>query len=258
MFRTFWNIDCVLSTNMGIFGSLLIHNHFKQHWENYQNHFQQHQGHQCQAISQFFPVCFWCLGRFEILIVISQLLWGVGDWRYRGSGGSIVGSDGWIIGGRGIVESNFIISCNFWIFLFFWRWWRWHKYCNFSTNMGIWRLYIQDIVHKPLGKQWKNRRGQWDSRKQRHRQFSCFSVFLGVGGNFDILITISQWIWGVGDCRVRVSVGSIFGSDLWSVGGRGIAESNFSINCNFWFFQFFLCHLHHHKKNRKTKNNNWF
>ena len=67
-----------------------------------------------------------------------------------------------------------------------------------------------------------------------------FFFFFGVGGDFEIFIAISQCIWGVGDCRDRLLRGIIVGRGRQSVGVRGVMESNFIINYNFWLFLFFL------------------
>ena len=44
-------------------------------------------------------------------------MWVVGYCRTRGLGKRIVGRCGQSVGDRGVVKSNFIVNCNFWIFL---------------------------------------------------------------------------------------------------------------------------------------------
>ena len=63
-----------------------------------------------------------------------------------------------------------------------------------------------------------------------------FLGFFGVWEDFEILIAIYQWMWGVGYCQVRGLGGIIICRGGWSFGGRGLVESNFIIYCNFWIF----------------------
>ena len=77
---------------------------------------------------------------------------------------SFLGAKGEALG-QGVVESNFILNCNFGFFLGVWWRWRWHENFNFSMNMVIWVLSIQGIGRKPLVKHWKNLRVQGDSEK---------------------------------------------------------------------------------------------
>ena len=72
-------------------------------------------------------------------IAIYQWVWGVGDFRVKLFCIKFIGNSGNVFGGRGVVESNFVINCNFRLFVFWWLW-RWHESCNFSMNMGGWRL----------------------------------------------------------------------------------------------------------------------
>ena len=48
-----------------------------------------------------------------------------------------------------------------------------------------------------------------------------FSVFLGVWGNFEILIVIYQWIWGVRDLQYRGKGRSIFWERRVKSRGKG-------------------------------------
>ena len=65
---------------------------------------------------------------------------------------------------------------------------------------------------------------------------NLFFCFFGVWGNFEILIAISQLIWGVGDYIYRVSRVKFIGRGKWKFRGRGVVEIIFIINCNFWIF----------------------
>ena len=71
---------------------------------------------------------------------------------------------GKIVGGREIVESNFIINVH--IFCFLWCWRRFLNIdCDLSMNMGTWRLSSQGIGRKHSWERGVNCWGQGDSGK---------------------------------------------------------------------------------------------
>ena len=125
------------------------------------------------------------------------------------------------------------------IFKVFWCWGDfWNTDCVLSTSIEIFWVFKYIIIVSSIG----------DIRRIIVIRIRVISVggicqkpflFFGVWGNFEIFIVISQWIWGFWDCRGSDLGGGIFGSGCWRVGDRGITESNFIINCNFWISLFF-------------------
>ena len=72
-------------------------------------------------------------------------------------------------------------------------WWRWYENCDFSINMGRWRLSRQGISQKPLGGHWKKCLGEGvvQSNFIVNYIFS-FGGQGGCGGGGGIIIAIYQ------------------------------------------------------------------
>ena len=208
---------------------VILWKHLWKQWKNFR----------CRGIVEInfiinfhvFPWFFGVGGDFEILIEIYQWIQGVGDSWDRVLGRSIVGSSGRSVGDRGIAESNFIINCSFWIFLFFgWQ----HEIALYQWPWGVGNYWSRRSGRGFWGNSGKTVGGREIVESNFITSYN-FVFFLGGGGG-GMKIVISQRIWGVGNYQARILCGSIWRNSGKRVGGRGVIYSKFIINFHVFLF----------------------